>query len=178
MQALSAALEGDPSTVVRSNGAVLIRRFTPDVSTRLFNALGNQSDAPLTLDLRGCPGGDAEAALALAGEFLPQGTPLARLCDAADPDAVELVVARFAQAYTMPLTILVDRATASAAELFTAILQATGRATVHGEHTAGKDSAQRLVRDAAGIRYATAARFELPDGTSLAKGVTPDHFRR
>ena len=178
LRALSAAIEGDHATVTSTEGdgerTVTIRRFTRDIGTRFFNALhGHESDEPLTIDLRGCPGGDAEAALALAAELVPRGTPLARLYDHEDLEG-ELLIARSSQAYFMPLTLLVDRATASAAELFAAALQAAGRARVVGRRTAGKDTAQRIVAGAEGPLYVTVARFTRADGSSLSDGVEPN----
>jgi carboxyl-terminal processing protease len=69
----------------------------------------------------------------------------------------------------------VDRATASAAELFAGSLQALGRAVVAGERTYGKGTACAVVLVPGGPRYDVVGRFVLPDGCSLdGAGVEPD----
>lgn len=151
--------------------------FTADVSTLVYNEIARleaEGMRALILDLRGCPGGDLAGALRLAEDFLPAGTPLARIVDA-DGDEV-LHRSRREYPYTMPLTLLVDRGTASAAELFAGCLQATGRASLAGEPTHGKASAQQVVTDPGGApAHATVARWTLPDGTDIAgRGLLPD----
>lgn len=63
-----------------------------------------------------------------------------------------------------PLVVLVDSATASAAEVFTAALQENGRATVAGEQTFGKGIVQtiRELSDNNGGVAITVARYETP----------------
>src|SRR5262249_34980436 len=71
-------------------GHVGISVFAADVSTRVYNeiqrltALGMRA---LILDLRGCAGGDLDACLRLAEDFLPKGAILARTLDS-DGDEV------------------------------------------------------------------------------------------
>lgn len=129
----------------------------------------------LVIDLRGCPGGELDAAKRLAEEFLDQGQEIATIVDG-DGDAI-VHHARRRGPHRMPLVVLVDGQTASAAELFAGALQANGRAVVVGERTYGKASAQAAVwaADGSGLHYATVARCLLPGGASLEdEGVSPD----
>lgn len=129
----------------------------------------------LVLDLRGCPGGKLMAAVELAGDFLPEGAEVATLVDADGDETVYR--SRSEQPYSMPVVVLVDRGTASAAEVFAGALQAHGRAVVVGERTFGKGVAQQVLPGAAGpgAHYATVASVRLPGGRVLqGAGVTPD----
>ena len=77
---------------------------------------------------------------------------------------------------TVPLTVLVNGASASAAELVTGALQDQHRATVIGTRTFGKGSIQSVIAldQDSGIKF-TVARYFTPDGHEIqARGVTPD----
>jgi carboxyl-terminal processing protease len=180
--ALRAPLDeaGAPSATMLKEGVALVRvaAFTADLPTRLHNAilaLEAEGMTALVLDLRGNPGGDLDACLRLLGGFLPSGTILGRTVDADGDETIHR--GRCDDPYAMPLGVLVDRGTASAAELFAGSLKAHGRALVAGERTYGKGSAQALLpgRDAPGAFYATVATVLLPDGEPIeGRGVLPD----
>jgi carboxyl-terminal processing protease len=74
-----------------------------------------------------------------------------------------------------PLVVLVDSATASAAEVFTAALQENGRATVAGEQTFGKGIVQtiRELSDNNGGVAITVARYETPQHHDINKQGIP-----
>jgi carboxyl-terminal processing protease len=128
----------------------------------------------LVLDLSDNPGGDTLAAIALAGDFLDPGSLVATMIDG-DGDETPYR-ARSAHPHRMPLAILVDAGTASAAEIFAGSLQAHRRAVVVGARTYGKWTAQAIVPGPGGPRYATVASFALP-GRQAAEmgGLRPDH---
>jgi carboxyl-terminal processing protease len=68
----------------------------------------------------------------------------------------------------VPLILLVDRNTASAAEVFTAALQENGRALVVGEKTYGKGLVQTIARLQDGSALVvTVARYETPLGRDI-----------
>jgi carboxyl-terminal processing protease len=147
----------------KDTGVVLIDRFARD-SVRLFfnaqRALVAEGARSFVIDLRGCPGGDLEAAYALAAEFLPEGSALGTVIDA-DGD-VSTRVAHRDGPYGFPLVVLVDRATKSAAEVFAGALAHHGRATLVGEATFGKATVQRAGHGGGVLE--TCARVELPSG--------------
>jgi carboxyl-terminal processing protease len=152
--------------------------FSSDVSARVYSAVGRPGGGRVTalvLDLRGCPGGDVDACLRLAGDFLDRGSMIATMID---PDGDAIVHrARHGDPYTFPLFLLVDRLTASAAELFAGSLQQNGRAVVVGERTYGKGTAQTLLPGFAepSACYATVATFTLPNGEPIeGRGIYPD----
>jgi carboxyl-terminal processing protease len=151
-----------------------IRAFATHTPTRVWNALrAVGAFDELVIDLRGNPGGDGEAALALAGDFVAPGTVLAIRRD--DRRYDKEIVARAPGPYEWPLTLLVDESTASAAEIFAGALQHAGRARLVGTRTFGKGTAQRLVPSERGALYATVAEFLLPNGDRIeGVGLEPD----
>ncbi len=155
-----------------------VRAFTSSVASQLYAALHRRGDLPaaLVIDLRGNRGGELTSFLALAADFLPRGSELCTVVDG-DGDA-ELHRAPHDPLYAMPVAVLVDRATASAAELFAGCLQAHGRAVVvaaAGERTTGKATSHAFFPSGGAAAYVTVARCLLPGGLDLhGAGVTPD----
>ncbi|MFC5549887.1 S41 family peptidase [Massilia aerilata] len=145
----------------------------------------------IVLDLRNDGGGLVSAAVAVGGAFLPAGATMftARGRDAdteakvtVDPryyreaDTADVLAGLPAWTRTVPLTVLVNGASASAAELLAGALQDNRRATIVGSQTFGKGSIQSVIPlDAEdGIKF-TVARYFTPGGHEIqAHGVTPD----
>jgi carboxyl-terminal processing protease len=158
-------------------GWLRIRAFTADITTRVYNeirALERAGLRALVIDLLGCPGGEMDAWIKLAADFLPDGALIVKVTDA-DGDETEHR-ARGAASYTLPVAVLVDRRTASAAELFAGCLQANGRALVIGETTFGKGVALTIVPGAeGGAEHAVVATCTLKGNRVVhGAGVTPD----
>lgn len=159
-----------------SVGYVRIDLFRADTARVFFNAqarLVREGARAFVLDLRGCPGGDLEAAYALAAEFLPKGALLGRFVDA-DGDPCERFAAHEG-CYPFPLTIWVDGQTRSAAEAFAGAIQQHGRGLVIGSRTFGKGTARALGVDASGrASVSTSVAIELPNGASYdGQGIEP-----
>ena len=77
---------------------------------------------------------------------------------------------------TLPLAVLINENTASAAEIVTGALKDTGRAVIVGERSFGKGSVQSIfpLRDGEGLRLTT-ARYYTPSGISIhEKGIQPN----
>jgi len=150
--------------------------FSSGVPARVYSALRRFGDvAALILDLRGCPGGEAIAAIELAGDFLDEGAIIVTATDGDGDDTVYR--ARREDRYRFPVLVLVDRRTASAAELFAGSLKAHRRAVIVGERTYGKGTAQELLPGFAepSAHYATVATFALPGGDPIeGRGICPD----
>jgi carboxyl-terminal processing protease len=146
-------------------GYLVIRVFSADVPARVFSevrALQAQGLEALIVDLRDNPGGEVNACLELLGDFLDEGSELVTMIDA---DGDETVIrSHGSPRYRLPVGILVNRGTASAAEIFAGCLQAHGRAMVAGEATYGKDVGQVVVATQEGAVMATVARYRLPGG--------------
>ncbi len=123
------------------------------------------------LDLRGNPGGYFEAAIYAAGEFLPLNTLVAKQENRGG------TYNSFRTTYqgnlqNVPLVILVNGGTASAAEIFSGAMQYYHRATIVGENTYGKGTAQNTFTFSDGaLLVMTTKHWLLPSG----RWITPQH---
>jgi len=182
MTGLSRALEPAREAHVEAllPGAMAYMRipvFSSDIPVRVHDLVRRSTAGgmrAMVLDLRHCPGGDLMAAIDLAGDFLDEGTTIATVIDGDGDDTVYR--SQQERPYPFPLVLLVDRLTASAAEVFAGCLRAHGRAVVVGERTHGKGSAQQLLPGFAepGAFYVTVASITLPDGEPIeGRGVAP-----
>jgi hypothetical protein len=171
-----AALQVEMLNAQLGIGYCRLSAFHKSTAVELDNALAAlklQGMKGLILDLRGNPGGLLESAVAVAERFLPDGVVVAtqsqvasfsRTYRASSPDA-----------FMLPLVILVDGETASAAEIVAGALKDHQRATLVGQPTFGKGSIQRVLKLEAvpsGIRL-TLARFFSPSGHAYSEGVVP-----
>ncbi len=123
----------------------------------------------LVLDLRGNGGGLFEEGVKAAGLFLPRGAVVAYLAGRDGTSGMEhrAPVSRWP---SMPLVVLVDGGTASAAEVIAAAVRQHDRALLVGAPTYGKGVVQRVVRlsDDLSLRLTT-ARWLTPNGTALLR---------
>ena len=126
-------------------GRLVVRRCSfgaPGAAARALDALQARGARSLVLDLRGNPGGDVRVAVALAGLFLEPG-PVAGV------GGVELVL-RESRPSALPLLVLIDGGTASAAEVLAAALCERGSAVLAGGPSAGKREAREVTRSSGG----------------------------
>ncbi|MCS6843164.1 MAG: S41 family peptidase [Caldilineales bacterium] len=159
-------------------GLVAIRMFserTPSELDRALRELSAQGATRLILDLRHNPGGLLQSAVEVASRFLPDGVVLYER----KSDGSETVyrVTGGVRAVDWPMTVLVDGATASAAEIVAGALQDRGRAALVGEKTFGKGSVQFVhdLSDGSSI-HVTVAHWLTPNGHEInAVGLTPDY---
>jgi carboxyl-terminal processing protease len=129
----------------------------------------------MVLDLRGNSGGIAAMAMGLAGWFVSE--PDHRLGTMKTPDAtVRFAIFPRAEPYTGPLAILVDKLTASTAEILAGGLQDIGRARVFGTRTAGAALPSVIHRLPNGDAFQfPVASYRSADGAELeGRGVVPD----
>jgi C-terminal peptidase prc len=137
----------------------------------------------LVLDLRGNPGGLFTEAVLVAQRFLPAG--VVATTRGQSPDVANRVFSSDAgpMALDVPLVVLVDTRTMSAAEVLAGALKENGRATLVGTPTFGKGALQSRIRlqtgdtaVAAGTLVLTVAHVFSPTGAPLAAGVLPHFF--
>lgn len=173
-----ALAEDDVASRIDASGVRWLRIgvFTKRTRLAVFNALRELGaelggDGPIGIDLRGNRGGDLAGAIDLAKDFLDAGDRIATLEDADGDETVFQATKR--GLFRAPVVVLVDGGTASAAEVFAAALQASGRAVVAGERTVGKLTAQRMTPSADGDLYASVARVVLAGGVDQ-RWVEPD----
>ncbi len=128
------------------------------------------------LDLRNNPGGVLESAVEVADQLLESGvivtadgrTPAARFTMDATPGEVLPGV---------PVVVLVNGSTASAAEILAGALQDHHRALLLGRRTFGKGSVQTVMplNEGRAIKLTT-SRYFTPSGRSIqGHGIDPDH---
>ena len=176
-----------PDTVfaARLRNALLIRitEFDRETAARLTHMLaGALSGAAGTahpvdgiiLDLRGNPGGLVREALNVADELLPAGVIASAV--GRDPDATRVWRSDGGQlADDLPVVVMVDGRTASAAEILSAALADRGRAVVIGSATLGKGLVQTIAPlPDGGELFITWARVLAPRGWPLqGLGVLP-----
>lgn len=157
-------------------GVVVAPPFDVTMPTRVARAIASLSRdgmRALVIDLRDNPGGDADAFVRLAEDLLPEGAIVARRRDA-DGDEITLHARRGGDLRT-PVALLVNRFTASAAELFAGSLKWHRRAVVIGEVTYGKGRARKVAPTDAGLVEVDAAVFSMPGGEAIeGAGVRPD----
>jgi carboxyl-terminal processing protease len=127
------------------------------------------------LDLRSNPGGLLDQAIGLSDVFLERGEVVSQR--GRNKSDIERFYARPGDAASaLPMIVLVDSGTASAAEIVAAALQEHHRAVVMGERTFGKGSVQTLLplSQQTALRLTT-ARYYTPSGRSVQEGgITPD----
>lgn len=127
----------------------------------------------LVLDLRDDPGGLLDEAVETASAFLSGGPVVSYVARGQPPRVLDALGDGNT---TIPLVVLVDGGTASAAEIVTGALQDRGRAVVIGSRTFGKGSVQEpsQLSDGSALEL-TIGHYLTPSGRSLdGSGITPD----
>lgn len=159
--------------------------LTNDVKAQLQKMTKSHVVA-LVIDLRGNGGGALTEAVSLSGLFIPSG-PIVQVRDnngkiRQDMDDDDVVY------YKGPLTVLIDRFSASASEIFAAAMQDYGRALIVGESSFGKGTVQQyhplsrvydhMLRPdwpaLGSVQYTIQKFYRINGGSTQRKGVTPD----
>ena len=150
-------------------GYVRITQFGDQTSEELeaaLNRLKKQGMEALIIDLRWNPGGLLDEAVNVCEKFLPRGQVIVTT-EGRDPaeNSVRRADGHGDELHGMPIVVLANLGSASAAEIVTGCLQDLHRAYVLGDKTFGKGSVQNI--------------FPLDDGSALkltvAKYYTPSH---
>lgn len=157
------------------------RSSTRDV-VKLIAELKKQNIDGLVIDLRDNGGGSLSEATDLSGLFIKEG-PIVQVRDAQGRIALEKDEDA-SIAWDGPLAVVINRASASASEIFAAAMQDYGRALVIGETSYGKGTVQNLVDldniaqneepKYGQLKMTVAQFFRIDGGSTQHKGVTPD----
>lgn len=128
----------------------------------------------LILDLRGCAGGNLQAAVEIAAGWIAPGATVVTQVGR-DPARARTWTATAARLPALPLVLLVDGGTASSAEVLAHALRHHCRAPVVGSPTLGKGTVQQLFLLPRGdaVRL-TVARLQAPSGVWLDQPLQPD----
>lgn len=145
-----------------------------DVEATLWR-LHRQGMRSLILDLRRNPGGLLVAAVEVADKFLDRGIIVATRGRSVQEDCT--YCAHRAGTWQVPLVVMIDRDSASAAEILAGAIRDHHRGTIVGQRSYGKGSVQGIFPldfVGAGVRLTT-ARFYSPTGRPYSqRGVDPD----
>ena len=129
----------------------------------------------IVLDLRGNPGGLVEEALVVAGSFLLEGVAYQEQGREGPPRNIHITTG-WTLTSDLPLVVLVDYGTASAAEMLAAALRDNDRAAIVGEQTFGTGTTLHTFRlsDGSALRVGV-LDWLTPSGNAVFRvGVTPD----
>lgn len=163
------------------NGDSNSKSTTKDVK-KIIDSLKIENIDGLVIDLRDDGGGSLQEAIELTGLFIKDG-PVVQVKNsdgnvdiATDPDPGIF--------YDGPLTVLVNRFSASASEIFAGAIQDYERGFVLGEQTYGKGTVQNLIdlnrlsskknNDLGQIKITIAKFYRINGGSTQNLGVVPD----
>lgn len=156
----------------RKTGYILFSEFTSSSSQDFLMAIEdmvrNQGIQRLVIDLRGNGGGIIDEAIRIVGYFVDKGTDVVST-KGKIPQSNRVYTTSATPLYKdMPLIVLVDGQTASAAEIVSGSLQDLKRATLIGQRTYGKGLVQSI-RPVAydGHLKVTTAHYYLPSGRCI-----------
>ena len=154
---------------------ISISEFTRGTARSMRSALAASGveRSGVILDLRGNPGGLLVEATDVAGAFLNGGTIVEFFMPGKSPEVFNAIGDGDSKT---PLVVLIDRGTASAAEIVAAALQDRNRAVIVGERTFGKAAVQDLTELSNGAAIELTIGYYLtPNGKRLeGKGLDPD----
>ena len=128
----------------------------------------------IIMDLRNNPGGLLDVCVDVTSQFIPKGVVVGM--KGRFDKANDTLYAKEGRANNLPLVVIVNEGSASAAEIFAGAVKDHKRGTIVGMKTFGKGSVQTLFNlpDGSGI-YVTIARYHTPSGFVLDhKGLQPD----
>ena len=156
---------------------IAIREFGNQADSQLEEALRQARDQGaegLLLDVRGNPGGLLEQAVAVTSEFITEGNVLIE--QNAKGTRQPIPVIRRGNAPKIPLVVLIDQGTASAAEIFAGAIQDHKRGKLVGERTFGTGTVLKPFQLSDGSVVLLAIQEWLtPDGRQIwHQGIEPD----
>lgn len=159
-------------------GYVALGTFSDSAARDVAHAVDSLKQAgasSLILDLRSSPGGLLQQGVAVADLFLDKGSVIARTKGRDSAETRTFTDTASQRWSSLPISVLVDDKTASAAEVVAGALQDHDRAVILGEPTFGKGSVQQVfpVGDGGAVRLTT-ARWLTPLGRSIARTAPDD----
>ncbi len=165
------------SQVVGDAGYLALTVFTENADEEFQKALTALLESgvdSLVIDLRDNPGGLLDTAIEIASAFLPDGDVV--MTESPESSVNYPVSGHVIVPDDIDVVVVVNRGSASASEVVSAVLQERDRVTVVGENTFGKNTVQqRFNLSNGGALKLTIARWLTPGGLDFGTvGVTPD----
>jgi carboxyl-terminal processing protease len=149
---------------------------TEEISDALKELI-DQEPQGLILDLRNNPGGERDAAVEIASQFVSEDVIMYQEYGDGSRDTFETV--KGGQAKEIDLIVLVNEGSASGSEIVAGVIQDYERGALVGTTTFGKGSVQNwvpLVDDQGAVRV-TIARWLTPNGRTIhGSGIEPDYI--
>lgn len=160
-----------------SIGYIRIETFSSTVSNQVEDALEELNKLNVTsiiLDVRANSGGYLNAAEATASLFLKKGKVIYTL---KTKNETTIVKDKTKESLDLPLVVLIDENTASAAEILAAALKESYGATLVGNTTYGKGKVQQVISlvDGSMAKYTTGKWYTPNNDNVDKKGITPDY---
>jgi len=146
---------------------------TDDLKAAL-QEIQEQGASAIVLDLRNNPGGLLDEAIGTASQFLSSGNAL--LVRDAEGNTTPMPVKPGGLAVEIPMVVLINQGTASAAEIVSGALQDAGRARLVGETTFGTGTVlnEMALSDGSALLLAT-QEWLTPAGRVIwHEGIAPD----
>jgi carboxyl-terminal processing protease len=159
-------------------GYVQITQFTERTTEEFINALNRFSQERVTslvLDLRNNPGGLLDAAVGVAEPFFRKGELIVYTQGRGAGSRDEYRAESAEEPVDVPVAVLINAGSASAAEIVAGALKDMNRAVIVGERSFGKGSVQSIfkLKNGEGMRLTT-ARYYTPSGVTIhEKGIEP-----
>lgn len=155
-----------------NTGYIKVNSFGEKTYPELLIALADLSQqgfSNLVIDLRDNVGGYMQSAVQMANEFLPKGKLIVYMEGRKQPRK-EFRTDGHGAYQKIPLVVLINEETASAAEIFSGAMQDNDRATIIGRRSFGKGLVQQQIPfpDGSMIRL-TIARYYTPSGRCIQK---------
>jgi carboxyl-terminal processing protease len=149
---------------------------------KLIRDLEKEQVEGIIVDLRGNGGGSLPEAISLSGLFIDRG-PVVQI--RYESGRVDIEKNRDGIVYyDGPLTVMVDRFSASASEIFAAAMQDFGRGVIIGEQTFGKGTVQQhrslerafdmFDKPIGAVQFTTGKFYRINGGSTQHLGVKPD----
>jgi len=159
-------------------GYIQLTQFSERTGKEFIDALNKLSAAglgALILDLRNNPGGLLDAAVEVAEPFFKKGELIVYTQGRNPKDREDFLGEADEPPLTVPVAVLINAGSASAAEIVAGALRDTRKAVIVGERSFGKGSVQSIfqLKNGEGLRLTT-ARYYTPSGVTIhERGIEP-----
>lgn len=156
-------------------GYIVLTQFTEKTPTELETLLATFTEQGLKgvlLDLRDNPGGELRSVQRVAGNFIPSGPVLYIEYKGGKSEMLPTI----SENINLPLVVLINGGSASAAEILAGAVKDTGTGTLVGQKSFGKGVVQTVfeLSNGAGLKLTT-ARYLTPGKNDInKKGIEPD----
>ncbi|MDR2589357.1 MAG: S41 family peptidase [Spirochaetales bacterium] len=155
-----------------------IIQFTPYTAEKTAEAVAffaGQNYKNMIIDLRGNPGGLLDSVVNVADLFFDDGVIVSTRSRLESENKVFPAKSGVIVPENLPLVVLIDGNSASAAEIFAGAVKDRGRGFLMGAKTYGKGSVQQVHAVGKGGFRLTMSRYYTPNGISIDKtGIAPD----